>query len=179
MSEKKHEASKKEVQKAPAGEPASVPERFDLLSDMGMFREMDRFFNEYLPHRWWRQMQAGWPGRLGHPMRVFEGKTPSMDIVNRENDFLVKAELPGVDKKDIHITIAGTTLTLEATMGKEEKEEKGDYYRREICSGSYRRTIELPEPVKEEEAKATFVNGILELTIPKTEKTKKATIPVE
>ena len=112
-------------------------------------------------------------------MTPFEGKTPRVDVINREEDILIKAELPGVNKKDINITIANNILTLEANMSKEEKEEKAEYYRREICRGSYRRTIELPAVVKENEAKATFQSGVLELTIPKVEKTKRLTIKVE
>ena len=180
MNEKKKEEQKKEVQKAAPQGPLSPFERFDLLSDPGWFREMDRFFDEYLPRRWWRQLHMNWPGRMaGHGLAPFAGKTPNIDVLNRENDFLIKAELPGVDKKDIKITIVNNRLTLEATMGKEEKEEKEDYFRQEICRGSYYRTIELPEAVKESDAKATFQNGVLELTIPKMEKTKKSTIPVE
>ena len=99
--------------------------------------------------------------------------------MDREGDFLIKAELPGVDKKDINITIANNILTLEANVSKEEKEEKADYYRQEICRGSYQRTFALPAAVKENEAKASCKNGILELTIPKMEKTKRLPIKVE
>lgn len=180
MGEKNKEEKKQEVAKTPARGPLSPFERFSMMQDSDFFRDMDRFFDEYLPRRWWRQMRGGWPTRFaGHGMAPFEGKTPSVDILNRENDFLVKVELPGVKKEDIQITIANNILTLDAKMSKEEKEEKGEYYRREICSGSYRRTIELPEAVKESEAKATFQNGILELTIPKQEKTKRATIAIQ
>jgi HSP20 family protein len=176
MNEKKKEEKKQKVQPRV---PASPFERFDPLSDFGFFKEMDRFIEDYLPRRW-RQAHLGWPGRLaGHGMLPFEGKTPSVDIQNREEDILIKAEMPGVDKKDIHITIAGNALTLEAKMEKEEKEEKGEYYRQEICRGSYSRTIELPTAVKEGEAKATLQNGVLELTLPKVEKTKRSTIKVE
>ena len=112
-------------------------------------------------------------------MEPFLGKTPSVDILDREEDFLIKAELPGVEKKDIKISIVNNMLTLEASMDKEEKEEKGEYYRREICSGMFRRTIDLPEPVKEEEAKATFKNGILELVVPKVAKAKRTTVKVD
>ena len=180
MSEQKKEEQQKNVQKAAPRGPVSPFERFDVLSDPGWFREMDRFFDEYLPRRWWRQLHGNWPGRTaGHGLAPFAGKTPNIDVLNRENDFLIKAELPGVDKKDIKITIANNRLTLEATMSKEEKEEKGDYYHQEICRGSYHRSIELPEAVNESDAKATFQNGVLELTIPKREQTKKSTIPVE
>ena len=84
-----------------------------------------------------------------------------------------------MDKKDINISIANNVLTLEAKMGKEDKEGKGDYYRQEICRGSYQRIFALPAAVKENEAKASFKNGIMELTIPKMEKTKRSTIKVE
>jgi HSP20 family protein len=179
MSDKKNEEKKQEVQKVEPRGLASPFERFDLLSDSGFFKEMDRFFEDYLPRRW-RHANLGWPGRLaGHGMLPFEGKSPSVDIQDRENDFLIKAEMPGVDKKDINITITNNTLTLEANMSKEEKEEKVEYFRQEICRGSYRRVIDLPAAVKENEAKATFKNGVLELTIPKMEKAKRSTIKIE
>ena len=112
-------------------------------------------------------------------MAPFEGKQPCVDVIDRDDNILVKAELPGVDKNDINISIANNVLTLEATMSKEEKEEKAEYYRQEICRGSYQRSIALPAAVKEDEAKATFQNGVLELTIPKMEKTKRSTIKIE
>jgi HSP20 family protein len=180
MNEKKKEGQKHEVQKMGPHGVSSPFERFDLLSDSGFFREMDRFFEDYLPRRWWHQFRHGGPmGLAGHPMSAFEGKTPSVDVIDREGDFLIKAELPGVEKNDINITITNNTLSLEAKMSKEEKEEKDAYYRREICRGSYQRTIPLPVAVKENEAKATFKNGILELTVPKMEKAKRSTIKVE
>jgi len=180
MNDKKKDEKSQEVQKMPRRDMASPFERFDLLSDFGFFKEMDRFFDEYLPRRLRHQFHQSWPGSLiAHSMSPFEGKTPRVDVINREEDILVKAELPGVDKKDINISIANNILTIEASMSKEEKEEKAEYHRQEICRGSYRRTLELPAMVKENEAKATFKNGILELTIQKMEKTKRSTIKVE
>jgi HSP20 family protein len=180
VNDKKKEEKKQEMQKVQPQGTASPFERFDLLSDSGFFRDMDRVFEEYLPRRWWHQFRQGWPGHLAGPhMAPFAGKTPRVDVIDRESDLLVKAELPGVEKKDINITLANNMLTLEASMSKEEKEEKAEYCRQEICRGTYKRTIELPAAVKEEEAKATFENGILELTIPKMEKTKRSTIKVE
>ena len=173
MNDKHKEEKSQEVQKIPPRSQMSPFERFERFPDSGFFKEMDRFFEEYLPRRW------GHPFHHGHSMSPFEGKTPHIDVINREEDILVKAELPGVDKKDIHITIANNVVTLEASMSKEEKEEKAEYHRQEICRGSYRRTFELPAAVKENDAKATFKNGILELTIPKVEKTKRTSIKVE
>ena len=180
MNDKTKEAKGQEVQKTPSRGMTTPFERFDLVSDSGFFQEMERFFDDYLPRRWRRHLQRGFSGRPSAGlMSAFEGKTPCVDVINREEDILIRAELPGVEKKDINISIADNILTLEASMSKEEKEEKAEYYHQEICSGSYRRTFELPAAVKEAEAKATFQNGVLELTLPKTEKTKRATIKVE
>ena len=180
MNDKKKEEKSQELQKLSPRGLSSPFERFDLWSDSGFLKEMDRLFDEYLPRRWRHQLHLGGPGPLGgHHLTPFEGKSPSVDVIDREEELLIKAELPGVDKKDINISIANNVLTLEATMAKEEKEEKSEYYRQEICRGSYRRTIQLPAAVKENEAKATFKNGVLELTLPKMEKTKRSTIKVE
>jgi len=180
MNDKSKEEKGQDALKTSPRGMAPLVERFDLFGDSNFLQEMDRFFDDYLPRRWRQHSQHGFPGRpLSASMSPFEGKTPRVDVINREEDILVKAELPGVDKKDIALTIANNILTLDASMSKEEKEEKAEYYHQEICRGSYRRTFELPAAVKENEAKATFQNGILELTIPKMEKTKRATIKVD
>lgn len=170
---------KEELQKMVPRRMASPFERFDFGPDAGLFRTMDRFFEDYLPRRWWQQFHHDWPRSSFHEMTPFAGKTPCVDVIDRETDFLIRAELPGVEKKDINISITNNILTLEASMSKEEKEEKTEYHRQEICRGSYRRSFELPAPVKESEAKASLKNGVLELVIPKVEKTKRMTIKVE
>lgn len=178
MNEKKKEEKKQELQRSPP-QPLSPWERFAPGFDAGFFKEMDRFFEEYLPQRWLHRFGGGWPGHAAPEMTPFAGKTPSVDLVDREENFLVKAELPGVSKEDITISLADNLLTLEARVDKEEKEEKGRYCRREICHGSYRRTIALPAAVKENEAKATFKDGMLELVLPKVAKTRSTKIQVE
>ncbi|MDD2462654.1 MAG: Hsp20/alpha crystallin family protein [Desulfobulbus sp.] len=177
MTEVKKKESNVPTAKMPM--PTSSPERFDLFPQSRFIQEMDRLFDEYMPHRWWHQLRFGWPGQGMEHLKPFEGKSPSVDVIDRDGDLLVKAELPGVDKKDISLTIADNVLTLEAKIEKEEKEEKEQYYRREISRGAFKRVIQLPTAVKEEEAKASFKNGILELILPKVEKTKRATIEVK
>jgi HSP20 family protein len=104
--------------------------------------------------------------------------SPDIDISETDNDITVKAEIPGVDPKDIDITVMGDTLTIKGEK-KEEKEEKGkSYYRVERSSGSFTRTINLPSQVMADKAVAKGHQGILEITLPKTkkEKTKKITV---
>jgi len=178
MNEVKKEEKKQPATKMPI--QGSPPERSDLFPQSRFYNEIERIFDEYIPRRWWPQFHIGWPHQIMPPITpAFHGKTPSIDVIDRDGDLLVKAELPGVEKKDISLTIADGVLTLEAKIDKEEKEEKEQYYRREICRGSFKRVIELPAAVKEDEAKASFKNGVLELTLPKVEKTKRATIKVE
>lgn len=162
----KEKESKQEVKKV---EPARA---------LNPFEEMDKFFESHFPSGWMRPFD--WPrmpwGELAAP---FEGKTPNVDVIDRENEVVVKAELPGVAKDDLDISVSKNTVTIKGSTSHEEKEEKGDYYRCEISRGSYSRTLPLPAEVDDEKAKANFKDGVLELTLPKVEKAKKRTIKVE
>lgn len=140
------------------------------------FEEMDRLFDAYLSRGWLHPFQ--WP-TFPKAAAPFEGKMPNVDVIDRDDEVLVKAELPGVDKKDLEISTTQNSVTIKGTTRHEEKEEKGDYYRCEISRGSYSRTLALPAEVDEEHAKATFKDGVLELTLPKLKKTKRRTIKVE
>ena len=142
------------------------------------FEEMDRMFDDFFSRGWLHPFRAEWPlyRKLAAP---FEGKTPTVDVIDRENDIVIKAELPGVEKKDIDVTVTANTVTIKGTISKEEKEEKDNYYHREISRGSYARTLSLPVDVDEDKAKASIKDGVLELTLPKSEKAKKRTIKVE
>lgn len=142
------------------------------------FEEMDRLFDQYFSHGWLHPFRMELPshGKLEAP---FKGKTPHVNMVDKEDKIEIKAELPGVDKKDLDISVTANSVTIKGSTSKEEKEEKGDYYRREISHGEYCRTLALPVEVDEEKAKATFKDGVLELSLPKVEKAKRRTIKVE
>jgi HSP20 family protein len=104
---------------------------------------------------------------------------PKVDVIDRDEDILLRAELPGVEKKDLEISTSDTAVTLKATTKHEEKEEKGDYYRCEITRGSFARTVALPARVQSDEAKASLKDGVLELTLPKVEKSKRHAVTVK
>ncbi|GIX28653.1 MAG: hypothetical protein KatS3mg123_2534 [Burkholderiales bacterium] len=84
-----------------------------------------------------------------------------------------------MNKEDIEISLTGNVLTIKGETKREEKEEKGDYYRCEISRGAFSRTVSLPAEVDESKAKASLNDGVLEITLPKTETAKKRTIKVE
>ena len=106
-------------------------------------------------------------------------KVPKIDVINRDKEIVVKAELPGVAKEDIDVSMTDNTVTIKGSTSHEEKEEKGDYYRCEISRGSFSRTVALPGDVDADKAKASFNDGILELTLPKVERSHRKTINVE
>ena len=145
---------------------------------MSAFEEMDRLFDNY--------MSRGWlsPFRFHKPLfndkaDAFEGKAPCVDVIDNEKEIVIKAELPGVEKKDLDITVTKNSVSIKGTTRHEEKEEKADYYHCEISRGSYQRTITLPTEVHEDKAKAKFKDGVLMLTLPKMEKAKQRKVEVD
>ena len=142
------------------------------------FEEMERMFDNYFSRGWMHPFRREWPSFASHA-QPFEGKTPSVDVIERDDVVVVKAELPGVDKKDIDVSVTSNTVTIKGSTSHEEKEEKGDYYRCEMSRGSYQRTLSLPADVDEGKAKAKLKDGILELTLPKVTKSKRKSLKVE
>ena len=139
------------------------------------FEEMDRMFEGFFPRRWMQPFHLDMP----HWPEIAELKAPKVDVIDRETEIVVKAELPGVAKDDIDVTMTDNSVTIKGSTSHEEKEEKGNYYRCEISRGSFSRTVALPADVSADKARATFNDGILELTIPKEEKSHSKSITVE
>lgn len=104
---------------------------------------------------------------------------PSVDISENDNAFVLKAELPGVNREDINIDINNKTLTLKGEKKFEEKTEKENYVRVERSYGSFSRTFALSDKVDTENVKASYKDGVLEVTLPKKEEAKPKEIKVE
>lgn len=104
---------------------------------------------------------------------------PAFDVSETDEHIIVKADLPGVDVKDIDISIVGNVLTVKGEK-KQEKEEKGEsYHRIERSYGSFSRSISLPAEVNPEAVEAVYKDGVLKLTIPKAEKSKPKKIEIK
>jgi len=151
----------------------AVPRR-----ELDVFDEMDRMFDTLLHRGWLRPFRELWPewGRMEERMEFL---TPRVDVIDREDEILVRAEVPGVEKKDLQVDLTGQLLTIRGERRHEEKEEKGEFFRAEIESGSFSRTIRVPEDVDFEKAKAEFKDGMLEIRLPKTHKTERRHIEVK
>lgn len=143
------------------------------------FSDLDFMFN-----RW---VNSFFPSAFNQPFRLDTpllretggARAPRIDVIDRDESVIVRAELPGVQKDDLDVTITDTGLTIKGDCKYEESEKTDNYYCCEISRGSFLRTISLPENVDAENAKANFDDGILELTLPKTQKSKRRTIKIE
>lgn len=164
----KGKESKKEENKLPI-------EKLTPARGLSPFEEMDRMFESLFPRRWMHPFR--W--EMSHWPELPELKVPKVDIIDHDKEIVVKAELPGVSKDDIEVTMTDNTVTIKGSTSHEKKEEKGNYFRSEISRGSFSRTVALPGDVDGDKAKATFNDGILELTLPKLEKSHRKNITVE
>ena len=90
---------------------------------------------------------------------------PAIDVVQKNGDLVVRAELPGVKLEDVEMTVHQGVLTISGTRDEQREEERGGYLVRERRSGSFRRSLQLPEGVDEDSIRARFENGVLEVTI--------------
>ena len=104
---------------------------------------------------------------------------PSVDIFEEKDDVVVKAELPGIKKEDIDVTLTENTITISGEKKKEEEVKKKDYYRWECSYGSFSRTFSLPSEVQTDKVKTRMKDGVLEIRVPKTEEAKKKEVKVK
>ena len=109
----------------------------------------------------------------------FEGRFPKVDVINRDTEVVVRAELAGVSKEDLEVSMADDKLTIRATTSSERKEEKEEYYHQEMSRGEFQRTMIIPDEVDAENIQANFKDGILELKMPKLKKAERRSITIE
>ena len=91
---------------------------------------------------------------------------PTLDVLHEDGDLLIRAELPGVKREDVEITLHERALTISGERRAEEQRQGSGYYVRERRHGSFRRTLVLPHDVKEGEISARFEDGVLEVRVP-------------
>lgn len=147
----------------------------DIHPIADMERAFERIFSGSWPSLWRRNDLSSFDN-------IFEQKglrLPSLDVVDRDADILVRAEIPGIDKKDLNISLTDNLLTIKGESSHEKKEEKGDYYRHEISSASFARSVSLPSMVDSSKTAASLKDGVLEITLPKVESSKRRSIPVQ
>lgn len=125
------------------------------------FEEMERMFDGIFGRSWPRGFMRPFEIDWADTAVPFEGRSPKVDVINRDKEVVVKAELPGIKKDDLDVSLSENTLTLRAISKHEETEEKGEYFRREMSRGEFVRTLALPAEVDGAKAKASFINPVI------------------
>ena len=135
------------------------------------FEDMERRFDSLLGRPsftpMWRRApaeQMGW--------------TPAIDVFEKDDSFVVKAEIPGMKEEDIDISVSGDTLTIKGERKAESEVKEEDYHYCERCYGSFSRSISIPSSVDAAKIEASYNNGILEVTLPKAPEVKPKKIEV-
>ena len=132
---------------------------FERMEDM-----MEDFFRRPFGRPLWTNMP-----RLMEDLEV----SPSVDIYEEGDNIVLKTELPGMAKNDLDINLTDDRITISGEKKKEEKVEKKNYLRHERSFGSFKRSFALPTDVESDKAKASFIDGVLQVTIPKSAEAKK------
>jgi HSP20 family protein len=137
----------------------SAPTEFDRIRD-----EINRIFDD------------DWFGTRG----IFDrAVAPRMDIEDSDEEVLVTAELPGVNIKDVDVSVSGNVLTVKGEKKDEHEERDGAYYHRERWSGSFQRSVTLPDAINPDKVKAEMKDGVLRITFPKRDEVKPKQISVK
>ncbi|HYA40645.1 MAG TPA: Hsp20/alpha crystallin family protein [Syntrophobacteraceae bacterium] len=134
----------------------------------------DRLFNELMPSRIFRELIPSMLREQGD----YEWM-PAFDIAEADDHFLVKADLPGIDPNRLDIALTGNVLTIRGEKKQEHQEKNEHYYTIERQFGSFNRSFMLPADVKEEGIEAAYRDGVLRVTIPKSDHAKQRKIHVK
>ncbi|HEY5864338.1 MAG TPA: Hsp20/alpha crystallin family protein [Candidatus Tectomicrobia bacterium] len=127
-------------------------------------REVNRLFESFFD---------GSPWRAGEAMTA-----PAVEVADTKEAVVVKVQVPGVSKEQIQIAVSEGALTIKGETKEEEKKEEKNYIRREFHYGGFTRTIPLPAGAQAEKATAQLKDGVLEITIPKSEEARVKEIPI-
>jgi HSP20 family protein len=128
-------------------------------------REMNRLFEQFF-------------GELPSLDIASRGWTPRLEMAEMKDSLTIKAELPGLEAKDVDVAISGDTLTIKGEKKQDHEDKDETHYLMERTYGAFSRMVRLPAPVAADKIKATFKNGVLAINLPKTEAAKQKAIPI-
>jgi HSP20 family protein len=144
------------------------------------FRRFEEMMNRMFENFWGRpSARRLLPSGERGAIVPAENREPFIDVIENDKEIIATAEMPGLEKQNININVTQDRLEISAETKHEEKKEEKGYIYRERRSGSYYRAISLPSPVDPDMSKASYKNGVLEITMPKTEVKKKTPLKIE
>jgi HSP20 family protein len=142
------------------------------------FEEMERLYEALFPSGWFKPFQR--EGSVWEKMRPYlMPRLPAVDIMDREQEIVVRAELPGVSKEDLSIQVGDNTLTVRGRTRSYDEDRHEDYVCREMTHGEFYRTLSLMSDVDSTATRAAFKDGILEVRLPKRESGKRRSVEIK
>lgn len=142
---------------------------------LDLHREIDRLFADFFAGF---GEDALWPRGLMASRSAFPAM-PKVDVAETADELVVKADLPGMEEKDLKVTLDGDLLTIRGTRSEEKEDKRRDYHLMERSYGEFHRTIQLPAGVDRDKVKAAFKNGVLQVTLPKRPEARAETRHIE
>ncbi|HLH77856.1 MAG TPA: Hsp20/alpha crystallin family protein [Candidatus Binataceae bacterium] len=136
------------------------------------FRELDRFRRDF------DDVFNRFFGSAGAPAAEFIG-APAIESFVENDKMVIRADLPGIDPKDVEVSVTGNTLTLRGSRESRQEDKERDFLHREISYGSFERSLTLPNGIKTEDIKANYHNGVLELTVPMPKELTSRKVPIQ
>jgi HSP20 family protein len=144
--------------------------RWEPVRELGTIQnEMNRLFNTFF------DTPAGATNGAPSTLRRW---IPAMDLVETENDFVLRVDLPGLTEQDVNVELEDSVLTVSGERRAEHEERKEGYYRVERASGGFSRSITLPDGVNPDAVQASFERGVLEVRVPKPEQRKPRKVAI-
>ncbi|NVM25573.1 MAG: Hsp20/alpha crystallin family protein [Desulfobacterales bacterium] len=131
-----------------------------------LHQEMDRLWDRFM-------------GETPLVRRITGEWWPTVDVSETKDNFVIKAELPGMDASDVNVSVSGNVLTIKGEKRKEEEEKDEHHYRAERYYGSFQRSFQLPASMQAEKVEATFDKGVLRVILPKVEEAKKKEVTIK
>ncbi len=160
--------------KLPVRNEPSAPAERDRTSFEGLRREIERLFDDFRPFGWRLPSRRGAfefdiPKALGG-----WSVDPAFDLVEKNQEYEITAELPGIDEKNVEIKVSNNLLTIRGEKAESKEEKEKDYYLSERRFGSFQRSFQLPDGVDGDRIEATFAKGVLTVRLPKTAQAQSA-----
>ncbi len=139
--------------------------------------EFDRMMEGFFERNWMKPFFKD--DALKERLGLFSQRNPKVDVIEREKEIIVRAEVSGIDRKELDVEVTEHSVTLKGQRSGETEEKKDEYFYSEIWQGSFSRTVALPAEVDAQNADANFKDGILTITLPKTKKTSRRKLEVK
>ncbi|MFY0990761.1 Hsp20/alpha crystallin family protein [Halomonas sp. C05BenzN] len=158
------------------------PGTIDVPSETGShgvtpFRDVDRLFDSLFDRGWMSPMR--WEHPFWERFGALEKHAPRVDVINRDGEVVVRAELPGFEREELDVSVTDSSVTIKGERHEESQQEEGEYFRSEISHGAFSRTVTLPCEIDADKAGASFRNGVLELTLPKLKQANRRKLEVK